>query len=75
MKHLLVILVFCASATFGFSQQKPNVLLIIADDLGLQLSCYGDKHIQTPQIDALAAAGTRFKTAYIPQPSLPSMSR
>lgn len=46
---------------------KPNVLLIVADDLGLQLSCYGDKHIHTPNIDALAASGARFKTAYIAQ--------
>lgn len=50
-------------------KQKPNVLLIIADDLGLQLSCYGDKHIHTPNIDALAASGTLFRTAYITQSS------
>jgi len=50
-------------------KQRPNVLLIIADDLGLQLSCYGDKHMSTPNIDALAASGTRFKTAYITQSS------
>ncbi len=48
---------------------KPNILLITADDLGLQLSCYGDKHIQTPHIDALAASGLRFETAYIAQSS------
>ena len=33
------------------------------------MSCYGDKYIQTPHIDALAADGTRFKTAYVAQSS------
>jgi len=33
---------------------KPNILLMLAEDHGLQLSCYGDKHISTPNLDALA---------------------
>jgi len=37
-----------------------NVVLVIADDLGLQVGCYGDKAAKTPNIDRLAAAGTRF---------------
>lgn len=51
---------------------KPNVLLITADDLGLQLSCYGDPYIQTPHLDELAASGVRFKTAYVTQASCSS---
>src|SRR6188472_1455159 len=43
---------------------KKNVLLIIADDLGLQVGCYGDKSAKTPHIDALAANGTRFTHAF-----------
>src|SRR5262245_62999549 len=39
---------------------RRNVLLLIADDLGLQVGCYGDKVAKTPNIDALAAGGTRF---------------
>ncbi len=65
----LVQMLPCAAATPAVPQARPNVLLIIADDLGLQLSCYGDKHIDTPNIDALASSGTRFKTAYITQSS------
>ncbi|HEY3322868.1 MAG TPA: sulfatase-like hydrolase/transferase [Planctomycetota bacterium] len=61
-------LLLCAQA-FAVAAEKPNVLLIIADDLRLQLSCYGDKHIHTPNIDALAASGTLFRTAYIAQSS------
>jgi N-sulfoglucosamine sulfohydrolase len=43
---------------------KPNVILIIADDLGIQLGCYGDSQAQTPNIDHLASMGTRFETAW-----------
>jgi N-sulfoglucosamine sulfohydrolase len=39
---------------------RRNVVLLIADDLGLQVGCYGDKAAKTPNIDALAASGTRF---------------
>jgi N-sulfoglucosamine sulfohydrolase len=41
-----------------------NVLLMIADDLGKQLSCYGARGIKTPNIDTLAAQGTRFECAF-----------
>ena len=41
-----------------------NVLFIVADDLGMQVGCYGDKHAKTPHIDALAARGTRFANAF-----------
>ena len=37
-----------------------NVVLLIADDLGMQVGCYGDAVAKTPNIDALAKAGTRF---------------
>src|SRR5436309_1866246 len=39
---------------------RKNVVLLIADDLGLDLGCYGNAAVRTPHIDALAAAGTRF---------------
>ena len=44
---------------------KPNIIFILADDLGLDgVGCYGsDKH-KTPNIDKLAASGTRFETCY-----------
>lgn len=44
---------------------KPNIIFILADDLGHDgLSCYGSDLRKTPQIDKLAASGTRFDTCY-----------
>lgn len=41
-----------------------NVVVIVADDLGRQLGCYGDGVARTPHIDRLAAEGTRFDWAF-----------
>ena len=46
------------------ASEHKNVLLIIADDLGLTLECYGTRAIQTPHADGLAAEGTRFTHAF-----------
>src|SRR5690554_3546583 len=47
------------------ASQKPNVVFIIADDLGYgDLSCYGQEKFQTPNIDRLALSGTRYTRSY-----------
>lgn len=47
------------------SGDKPNILVIMADDLGwADLSCYGAPHIKTPNLDRLAREGVRFTQAY-----------
>lgn len=44
---------------------KPNILFIMADDLGYaDLSCYGRREYQTPALDGLAASGVRFLQGY-----------
>ena len=49
--------------------QKPNILFIVADDLGYgELGCYGGKDIPTPHLDKLAAGGVRFTSGYITAP-------
>ena len=45
--------------------EKPNVIVIMADDLGYgDVSCYGATSLQTPNIDRLAAEGVRFTSGY-----------
>ncbi len=44
---------------------KPNILLIVADDLGVEIGCYGDKFAKTPNIDTLAEKGVFFETAWV----------
>jgi Sulfatase len=52
--------VLFASAAFA-ADRKPNVVFIMADDLGwTDLGCQGSKYYKTPHIDKLAAGGLRF---------------
>jgi arylsulfatase A-like enzyme len=73
MKKLIQISRLKFIFTLGFSlffiitkaQEKPNIIFILADDLGYgDLSCYGAKDVQTPNIDELANNGIRFTKAY-----------
>ena len=46
-----------------------NILLVTADDLGVQVGCYGDPVARTPRLNALAGQGVRFTRAYVTQVS------
>lgn len=49
----------------GAPAKRPNVLLIMADDLGFEcLGCYGSKSYATPHLDRMAAGGMRFRYAF-----------
>jgi arylsulfatase A-like enzyme len=60
-----------ATITFSYAQPsaKPNIIFILADDLGYgDLSCYGQKKFQTPNIDKLAREGMKFTNHYSGSP-------
>ena len=55
----------CLSVTSRAAERPPNIILILADDLGAtDLGCTGSKFYETPNIDRLAREGMRFTTAY-----------
>jgi len=61
----MVCLLSVPTAVQAAQQQRPNIIFIMADDLGYgDLGCYGQKLIQTPHIDQLTAQGMRFTQAY-----------
>jgi arylsulfatase A-like enzyme len=66
----LVILTIISCSVFAQSQaQKPNFILIVADDLGFaDLSFNGSKQIPTPNIDKLAEEGINFTQGYVSAP-------
>src|SRR6059036_663541 len=50
---------------FRQTASRPNILFIMADDLGYaDLSCYGRRDYSTPNIDRLATTGMKFTQAY-----------
>jgi arylsulfatase A-like enzyme len=61
-KAFLSLALVCISTGASLAAiEKPNIILIMADDLGYgSLGCYGNPDIRTPNIDGLAAAGMRF---------------
>ena len=55
----------CSPQQSADAHRRPNVLFILADDLGYgDLSCYGQRHFATPHIDSLALTGMRFTQCY-----------
>ncbi|MEI8383770.1 MAG: sulfatase [Planctomycetota bacterium] len=48
--------------------KRPNILWFVVDDMSANFSCYGEKTIQTPNVDRLAREGTRFTNAFVTAP-------
>ena len=58
-------LILLVSASFADAQEKPNIVFVLADDLGYgDLGCYGHPYARTPNIDGLDKSGKRFTRFY-----------
>ena len=66
--HVASFLLLAVAALTAAPARRPNVLLIMADDLRPELGCYGVAGIKTPHIDALASRSVRFDRAYVQYP-------
>jgi len=62
LTHLLVLWVAHIAVA-----ERPNILLIVSEDNGPELGCYGDPYARTPNLDRLASQGIRFDRAFVPQ--------
>ncbi|MCA9231207.1 MAG: arylsulfatase [Planctomycetales bacterium] len=61
----ILALVLTHTSTLLAAAERPNIILIVADDLGYgELGCYGQQIIETPNIDRLANEGMRFTQFY-----------
>ena len=63
-----VVLIFASLTIFGAksasSEEKPNILLIMAEDLGGRITAFGDQVAITPHLDALSKQGTRYTNVF-----------
>lgn len=61
------LLFFLLGMTFASARaaDRPNILLIVSEDNGPELGCYGDPFARTPTLDRLAAEGVRFEHAFV----------
>lgn len=65
MKSIQLLLAVTASLSFAFAADRPNIIVIMADDLGWgDVSYNGTAAVKTPHIDQLAAEGLRFNSGY-----------
>ena len=67
--RLVLILLCLLLKSSGEGANRPNILFVMADDLGwMDLACQGNKLVETPNIDRLAEQGMRFTSAYAAAP-------
>jgi arylsulfatase B len=71
IKKRMITLSFCLFVFCSFlAQNRPNIVLIIADDLGYgELGCQGNAQIPTPNIDGIASNGVRLEAGYVSAPN------
>lgn len=67
-KRLLTLLMTLGAIAGLAGQQRPNIVWIVAEDMGPELGCYGDAYSRSPNIDKLASQGALFRRAFTHAP-------
>ena len=69
LNHATILFAFLFSCFAGLThaESRPNILLIVSEDNGPELGCYGDPYARTPNLDRLAGEGICFQHAFVPQ--------
>lgn len=62
----MLCLLVCWSHPSCVASERPNILLLVSEDNGDHLGCYGETRVHTPHLDALADGGVRYTRAYVP---------
>src|SRR4030095_14067595 len=66
LQQSFFVIFFFALTSTVFAAKPPNIVIILADDLGYgDLGCYGHPTIRTPNLDRMAAEGMRFTDFYV----------
>jgi N-sulfoglucosamine sulfohydrolase len=71
LKRLLVLAALVLLGMTGpaaAAERRPNILWLIAEDLGTELGCYGGQQVWTPNLDKLAAEGVRYTRCFTTAP-------
>ena len=66
--HNILLIALALLSLVANAAERPNILLLVSEDNGTFLGCYGDSLARTPTLDALAAEGVRFDNAYANAP-------
>ncbi len=69
MRNSLLALLLCVLSGSTSAAEKPNIIVVLIDDMGWgDFSCFGNKEVQTPNVDRLAAEGIRFAQFHVNAP-------
>ncbi|MEQ9289088.1 MAG: sulfatase [Cyclobacteriaceae bacterium] len=68
MKRIAILLLYVLCATTLQARPKPNIIWLMAEDISIDLECYGMKAVKTPNLNKMADEGVRFDNCFVTNP-------
>ncbi|MBU2905343.1 sulfatase [Arenibacter algicola] len=68
MNKLVATGIYLLFTCFVFAQERPNIIWLMAEDMSLDLECYGMKGVKTPNLNRMAEEGVRFDNCFVTNP-------